>query len=148
MDSAFNIKLLFTSDIPSRYFLQVGLPFYRSRHYSKSSLSLFISLCSFYLSRCANCTPLFVFWYGTAILFVSAFISVIINSKWVHNKEHRLLVASFILSYLFPLHPIVTVNYLVLKHRGLLLQRRTRPPGGLRRSYLHKLNIPTPRRYS
>jgi len=39
------------------------------------------------------------------------------------------------------------VSYLVLKLWGFLLQQRTRSPGGLRRSYLHRLNIPTPRRY-
>ncbi len=60
------------------------------------------------------------FGYGTAILFVSAFISVIINRKWVHNIEHRLLVASFILSYLFPLHPIVTVTFHFVPNRFVI----------------------------
>jgi len=39
------------------------------------------------------------------------------------------------------------VSYLVLKPWGFLLLRQTRSPCGLRRSYLHRLNIPTPRRY-
>lgn len=60
------------------------------------------------------------FGFGTAILFMSALISVIINRKWVHNIEHRLLVASFILSYLFPLHPIVTVSFHLIPNRFVI----------------------------
>jgi hypothetical protein len=51
------------------------------------------------------------FGYGTAVLFVIALFSIFSNKTWIKSIEKRLLVSGFIVTYLFPLHSIVTRTF-------------------------------------
>jgi hypothetical protein len=51
-----------------------------------------------------------LFLFGTAILFLLALFSVFFDKSWTKHTEKRLLLCGFVVTYLMPLHPILTLG--------------------------------------